>query len=700
MKLDKVVGPARTLLFRAWRSVVVRLPGGRIRAFGGGTDQIGTIIVINLDRQPRRWALVTRELRRFRTADGVRLTEITQRLAAIDARDGRSSAATSDVDIVYSVGDQLRVQPDARLADCFSHDEPVRMTRQEVAVARSHIEAWKSIAAGESDFVLVLEDDVWFTPGAAAAIERGWNATRQQCAEAGKPRLLYLSYSDAGGPREEVSDGVFRPVRGLWFLSGYVLSREGASVLLRAMPVVGPVDLWMNFRFKVLEAFALTSPAIEQRRDVSSDNSYSMLPYLARAGIVDAAHGTPRPPTSHTCQVVAWTARAERERLAMALSMLGLRVRAFDGDEPPLGEQDLSDVMKTFDAVVDAPLTEKAAAAVRADERVTVVVEAGAELSAGLDGLQLPPRRSAVVSAQASAGGSWEVLCDVLGVDPPTDAYPAGVSRSFRLFRDDRSVQRVAGPLRPRYADRSMDDSPWVLPPSSGWHPHAAHEAPAAGRPIATACLTEPSADFPALVETFPGNLAAFARQNLEHTHEGARLTIEVVPSEVRRYRSGAFTSQRSFEHARFEAEIRAATGSGLVTGFFLHRGSPMQEIDIELPGSTPNRMLTNVYFNPGDDGTAMSFGYRGSPCWIDLGFDASSDFHQYAIDWRPGCITWIVDGRVVHERVGWDPTPIPHLPMRVHANLWAPRSEELAGRVDERRLPASAVFRSLSVRA
>ena len=145
---------------------------------------------------------------------------------------------------------------------------------------------------------------------------------------------------------------------------------------------------------------------------------------------------------------------------------------------------------------------------------------------------------------------------------------------------------------------------------------------------------------------------------------------------------------------------IRAAPGSGLVTGFFLHRANPLQEIDIEFPGSDPRRMLANVYFNPGDDGAAMSFGYRGSPCWIDLGFDASADFHRYAIDWRPGRVAWLVDGRVVHERVGWDPTPIPHLAMRVHANVWAPRSEELAGRVDERRLPVSALFRSVSVRS
>ena len=173
---------------------------------------------------------------------------------------------------------------------------------------------------------------------------------------------------------------------------------------------------------------------------------------------------------------------------------------------------------------------------------------------------------------------------------------------------------------------------------------------------------------------------------------------IDATRSRVRRYRSGAFASKRSFTHGRFEAEIRAARGAGLITGFFLHRDTPRQEIDIEFAGADPRRMLVNVYFNPGDEGTAMGFGYRGSPCRIDLGFDATEDFHRYAIDWRRDHLVWLVDDRVVHERASWDPTPIPHLSMRVHANLWAPRSAELAGRIDDRTLPTAAVFRNVAV--
>ena len=704
MHFNRVVGPMRTLAFRTWRALTVAVPGARIQAFGSGTDQIGAVLVVNLERQPRRWRRVTKELGRFRTSEGRPLTSITRRLAAVDARDGRAVAATADVDPTYRIGDQLYVQPDARLAECFAEDEPVRMTRQEVAVARSHVEVWKVVANGTGEYVLVMEDDVWFSRGAPAAIDSGWRAALDRCAAEGGPKLLYLSYSDAGGTavRDDACDSLFRPVRGLWFLSGYVLSREGAATLLRAMPVIGPVDLWMNYRFAELGALALTSPAIEQRHDEASDNAYSVLPYLARAGIVDEADGIKPPATTHAGPVLAWTAGGERESLAMALSMLGLRVRVFNGDEEPLRETELQEVLKTFDALVDAPVVPTVLSPAAADERYAILMEADAPIPLGLERERLPPSRSAILTLNGSANPSWEVLCRVLRLSTPAEAFPAGAPRVFGLFRDARLAARPGPAERIRGNTSSMDDSPWVLPPSSSWQPAPNGSRPhdAAGAIIAQASMTEASTLFPGITETFPGNLASFVPEGLRHGTEGARLEIDAIESGVRPYRSGAFASVRSFGHGRFEAEIRAAPGSGLITGFFLHRAAPRQEIDIEFAGANPWRMIVNVYFNPGDDGTDMSFGYRGSPCRIDLGFDATADFHRYAIDWRPGRLTWLVDGKVVHQRVGWDPTPIPHLNMRLHANLWAPRSAELAGPVDESTLPASAVVRNVSVRA
>jgi beta-glucanase (GH16 family) len=210
--------------------------------------------------------------------------------------------------------------------------------------------------------------------------------------------------------------------------------------------------------------------------------------------------------------------------------------------------------------------------------------------------------------------------------------------------------------------------------------------------------MSGPSTSFPALVETFPGNLAGFTQAGVQYSDDGAQLVIDRTESAGRPYRSGAVASARTFRHGRFEVEIRPAKGSGLITGFFLHRDTPRQEIDIEFAGANPRQMIVNVYFNPGDEGTAMDYGYRGSPYRIDLDFDATEAFHRYAIDWRPERLTWLVDDRVVHTRSSWDPTPIPHLSMRVHANLWAPRSKEFAGAIDTTAFPAVAKFRNVVV--
>jgi beta-glucanase (GH16 family) len=212
--------------------------------------------------------------------------------------------------------------------------------------------------------------------------------------------------------------------------------------------------------------------------------------------------------------------------------------------------------------------------------------------------------------------------------------------------------------------------------------------------------LVESTSDMPAMLGTFPGNLATFKSGAIHYGSGGATITLSKSQTEDRPFRSGALSSARRFLHGRFEIEMRAARGSGLVTGFFLHRSAPRQEIDVEITGNKPCRLLLNVYFNPGNEGTELDYGYRGSPCEIDLDFDASADFHRYAIEWHSDRIRWLVDDIVVHDRGSWDPTPIPHLPMTLHANLWAPRSIELAGAQESQRSSCTAGFRNVKVYA
>lgn len=700
MNLQDTFGWIRAGVFRTLNAALSRLPGGSVKAFGPDPGQIGSIMVINLERQPLRWRRTLRELNRFRTASGASLTSITKRLAAVDARDGREVASTADVDPEYILGDQLYVQPDERLELCFGVHQPVTMTRQEVAVARSHIEVWKAVAAGNDQHVLILEDDIWFRLGARSAIDRGWKASKNRFPGAEGPELLYLSYMDAEGTagRRDVCRDLFRPERGLWFLSGYVLSQQAARKLLLAMPVKGPVDMWINRRFDDLRTLALSKPAILQRRDGGSDNSYSVMPYLARAGVIDADAIAP-PPKVDVGQLFVWCGKDAKESIAMALSMLGLRVRVFDTCEKKISAQNLPTILSDFDALIDPQIEADLHGKLATDPRIKYLLDSSGRCCLDLSGS--PQTYHSTISCCKTDAERWGILCNLLGLTKPVDAYPVGTPSEWRLFRDDRNntdlMSKSVGMLAPL-----SDNSAWALKPAPGW--------PANPEPhLSTLTKNDIPIDpvfgcdlnyFDIMEETFPGNLASFDRQGISRDRELATLTLKasMAPRFSRPYRSGALASPTIYQHGRFEADIKATCGCGLVTGFFLHRANPRQEIDLEITGDDPTSVLLNVYFNPGDAGTSAAYGYRGSPCRIPLGFDASTEFHRYSIEWKPDSITWAVDGCVIHQRGSWDPTPIPHLPMKLHFNLWTPRSRELAGHLDPARLPAASTIRNIRI--
>ncbi len=246
------------------------------------------------------------------------------------------------------------------------------------------------------------------------------------------------------------------------------------------------------------------------------------------------------------------------------------------------------------------------------------------------------------------------------------------------------------------------DSSPWIVPQKdwSGIRLCEASGDPMGGSSRRKVCERFRGLDRTLWVlrdDTFPSNLALFRPGNFSIGRDSvARLTLQKERTSVREYTSASICSRGRYRYGRFVAEVKPANVPGLITGVFLHRNSPRQEIDVEFLGRDTTKLLLNVYYNPGDDGARMEYGYRGTPVLIDLGFDASETFHRYEIEWSPASIRWRVDGRLAYERVNWDPTPIPHLPMQLNVNLWHSRSEELAGQLAGGELPAQTELRAI----
>ncbi|MCK1513077.1 family 16 glycosylhydrolase [Bradyrhizobium sp. 190] len=669
---------------------------------------ISQIYVINLDRQPNRWADVLRELACIVDSSGTPLTHRANRFSASDARSTQHDlTCLAEIDPFYSLGDQLYVEPQPHaLPDDFDLVRPIRMSQAEVAIAHSHIGVWKTIAQSSAPYALVLEDDVWFERDFSRILDHAWREMKHADGEEPAFDVLYVSYAEArhGAPKELLSENVFRPERGLWFLSGYVLSRKGAQALLRLLPCRGPIDLWINHKFHVMDVRALRRPVVNQRADLLSTNSYSILPALSTLGVLDYSatalfHQRP----SHYLVFAFGPPGSGLSSLALALSMLGYRCCS-DFDRIP--ECEFKRLMAgsaspVFDAYVNVGSlnTHFHALMLRYPHAKFIVTECKGTVGDDVIEMLLG---ADLVRLKHNDTNPWRALCEHLRLPPPTAPYPVVQDIGQRKARAP-----VAGTAMNRSTKRlRYDRSPWIVEPRAGWEGINANVLEKPAQPGSVVKFEDDLTDIQSTRwvlrnDTFPGNLGLFRPTNVSaNSGGGLGLAVHREPLGVRNYSAAAISSRDSFLYGRFEARLQATNVSGLVTGFFLYRSSPRQEIDIEITGNRPTRLLVNVFYNPGSEGAKFDYGYRGTPVAIPLGFDASKAPHRFAIEWDPCEIRWLVDGGLVHRRAVWNPTPIPHLPMKLHANTWPTRSRGLAGRLSVSALPASAIVHDIAVDA
>jgi Glycosyl hydrolases family 16 len=532
-----------------------------------------------------------------------------------------------------------------------------------------------------------------------------------ECDKKGRFDILYVSYLEVkhGAPKAFLSNRVFRPVRGLWHLSGYVLSREGAENLLRLLPCRGPIDLWINHQFEVLDVRATRRPLISQRRDARSTNSYSILPTLTTIGAITSERASLFNIRPTEQPVFAFGPKdSGQSSLAMALSMLGYRCCS---DLQVLPTPELERLLegrsdRVFDAYVnigslDANCRElqrrypKAKFILTAAKGITPD-DAFFSVEEDLNGADI-----AVLHSEEP--NRWQVVCEHLRCAPPTCSFPTLKDLGQRpiLSRTNEADQDVKSKRRRR------DKSPWIVEPRKWWQ--GIRPVQTNDQSTGTGTLVSINDCLECLDErrwllrsdTFTDNLALFRPSNVEFgSGIGAALSIRREPRGVRDYTAASLSSRDQYLFGKFEATIQASNVPGVVTGFFLHRNSPRQEIDIEIAGNRPNCLLVNVFYNPGGEGANFDYGYRGAPSYIELGFDASKASHRFAIEWSSCEIRWLVDDHLVHRRAIWNPTPIPHLPMALHVNSWPSRSTQLAGRINNRRLPATTIVRSIVIEA
>ena len=163
---------------------------------GPKRDSIENIYVINLDRQPQRWEKVLSELTQILDFKGRPLSEYVTRISAVDALEFENVVKSENVDKTYTLGEQLYVDPRRVLPSKLNLDEKIQMSRQEIAVALSHIDIWKKIATGKDQYALVLEDDIYLSYKFSDYVGKVWHELLKLRGKSVLFDILYLSYRE------------------------------------------------------------------------------------------------------------------------------------------------------------------------------------------------------------------------------------------------------------------------------------------------------------------------------------------------------------------------------------------------------------------------------------------------------------------------------------------------------------------------
>ncbi len=682
-----------------------------------GNGSIQLVIVINLDRQQKRWEDISEETKRQKVRNGKTLHDYIRRMSAIDAKNIDKSYEFRNVTRTYSLADQYFVDPDPRLLSMMRNKSvDINMTLEERSVAESHVKVWQSIVEDKIQYALVLEDDVFFERSFADQINASWKELAERQKDGYKFDILYLSYKevDRGAVKSRVSPNVTRLERGVWWMSGYILSYAGALKLLQSIPVVGPVDLWVNHLFNRLDVFCTPKSVIFQRDDMTSDNRYSILPLITQIGIqTDKTLLELEQLKGRSPVFCIGYELSDSQRLSRALSMLGYRCcnNQFGQFTKSLNFLIEHNRPLLFDAYIDREVLPgwidhllqlyPSAIVLFSDSlSTTKIIHLDNSIASGLTNNS----KRAVHPYNISTQMSWKRLCSLLVCKVPRFRFPCKTSCSIQIeHRENDHSTRLLTQYEGVILEH--DVHPWIVPYQRQEEFGIVQISEFAGAP--RSCFIDIYHDcfdsfndkiWSKVHETFSANLAEFHDENIEIKESLCNLWLRNTPGEKRAYSAASFLSRESLKYGRFETELRATKGVGIVTAFFLHRNNPWQEIDIELLGKDTTKVLLNVYYNPGDSGTVFNYGNRGTPIVFDLGFDASMDYHTYTIEWNPFEIAWYVDNSLIHRRTTWSPTPIPDLDLKLYCSVWAPSSTELAGTLDQSILPTKSQLRHISI--
>jgi len=183
---------------------------------------------------------------------------------------------------------------------------------------------------------------------------------------------------------------------------------------------------------------------------------------------------------------------------------------------------------------------------------------------------------------------------------------------------------------------------------------------------------------------TFDGNASFFSPGNIQFENGILKLNLTNESFSSKTYTGAEISTIDSFLYGKFVINMKVPSGSGIISSFFQMFLNPRQELDVEILGKNTSIMQRSVHYSIEGNQNYISDTFD-----IDLGFDASKDFHEYSIIWEENKISWFVDSILVSEFNEY----IPNQSMNVIMNIWLSESISWAGEIDENSLPTKVYY-------
>ena len=242
-------------------------------------------------------------------------------------------------------------------------------------------------------------------------------------------------------------------------------------------------------------------------------------------------------------------------------------------------------------------------------------------------------------------------------------------------------------------SDDSSSTAPEQVPESSAVVPASSETLP----PESSAVEPLSSEALPASSETVPASSASVG--GIDPVPPAVDGPYD--PSKEYIFYGAELTGLEKFKYGRFEARMKMAATSGTVSSMFLYynesylkKEEPWNEIDIEILGKDPTKWQSNIITREGDPTISKT---TTSEVIHPFNYDATNEFHLYAIIWTPEYIAWEVDSvEVRRDTLGMsrgthadgDQVKFMTEEQTLRFNLWSSNTTSWVGKFTPENLP------------